>query len=39
MQDEVRGRENQNFEMMKMMDIMWPISQSHVYQSCLCSLK
>ena len=22
-----------------MMDIMWPISQSHFHQSCLCSLK
>ena len=25
--------------MNRLMDIMWPISQSHFHQSCLCSLK
>ena len=28
-----------NFEMKYLMDIMWPISQSHFHVSCLCSLK
>ena len=28
-----------NFCMVKVMDIMWPISQSHFHVSCLCSLK
>ena len=27
------------FAMKSMMDIMWPISQSHFHVSCLCSLK
>ena len=26
-------------ELIHMMDIMWPISQSHFHVSCLCSLK
>ena len=33
------GRRRDRAGVHEMMDIMWPISQSHFHVSCLCSLK